>query len=421
MAGLRTAAVALTLMLAGCAVPDDSTRDWPTAGDVLPDDLATLLRPEVGLAAGETEDTWWYYHAAEESLVLGTDELELSWRDRDGAPLDEQVSLEADTPEPGFTTFHLTMEPGIVLIDVTRRSAETDLRRTELGLLSSDTEAFVTAASSFRIESLFLDAASGEPLLGGDGATQAALAAHAQELYGFLLGGSMSFLEYVFEAELLPAVCLGGAATDGPTAPLEARHNDNYCGVSTFIHSMETTFPGSLPENVTTNRLYWDDVAENLDHSNTFGIRGCKMVKNINQNYGDDTPESSDRKRYCAGEIDDTSIANLAAWAEDCDVKLLVFDLPEFGHWVDVNQVDLAAGTLEIQDYGDRYNVSYDGDAEDITVPRGNGPLAEEFGGEVAGDGLDEWVDFYVVCECDLSGSEPSLPKQTQSGKALTP
>jgi hypothetical protein len=215
---------------------------------------------------------------------------------------------------------------------------------------------------------------------------------------------------------------------------------------------METTFPGALKANVTTTATSWDEVGDNLDHSCWFGTRGGKMVTNINKNYGGTSPATQNRKGYCAKELRDTSPANLAAWGEDCNVKVLIYDVTSFfGHWADVVTVtpdpnDASKATLNLQDYEDNYDVTFTdiaaGDQIDFSGAPLDNVMRENFdqGDAVAGDdtvsvvlnprpipGVDkpqkiptEEVWFYVVCECDPNTNN-GMPTSTKTGKQLNP
>ena len=266
-----------------------------------------------------------------------------------------------------------------------------------------------------------------------------------EEEYGYSPAFGIPGLGWLVDEEM-PYVLYPPAGHPAALPPQGANHKDNYCGISTFIHSMESTFPGALKANVTTNATSWDEVGDNLDHSNWFGTRGGKMVSNVNANYGGATPATQNGKQYCAAQLTDTSPANLAAWAEDCDLKVLIYDLASaFGHWADVtavtpNPADATKATLNFQDYGANYNVAYTrstavGTQIDFSAAPLNNTMRGNFDASdpVAGDGPTvvivsagsitvvptESVYFYVVCECDPATG--GMPTTTQSGKTLNP
>jgi hypothetical protein len=246
--------------------------------------------------------------------------------------------------------------------------------------------------------------------------------------YDFNPDVGITFLDYTIEEELQETYCgiplppAGDSAPD--SAQRGAQHNDNFCGMSVFIHSMNSTFPGSVRADVRTNTTAWDEVGDNLDHSNTVGTRGGKMVDNINKNYRDKI-SSADGVKYCAAEIDNTSAANLAAWAVDCNVKLLIYDLPEFGHWADITAIN--GNRFTLQDYDKSYDVTYNESSENIdfsTADRSS-VMGKEFQGSdvIAGDDPLERVDFYVVCRCNTSFStaNPPMPTSNSHGTQLIP
>jgi hypothetical protein len=257
-----------------------------------------------------------------------------------------------------------------------------------------------------------------------------AFADYVRETYKYSVTKGISFLRYMMISEL-PLVFFPGQAapsptpspTPGPTPPSGADHDDNYCGLSVFIHSMITTFPGSLPSDVTTNPKSWDKIGDAIDHSNWFGERGAKLVDNVNKNFGEIHPQSSNGKRYCAGKLSDTSLANLEAWNEDCNLKMLIYDWPEFGHWVDVTAIN--GNTLTIQDYSVNATVTYNPSDESVDFSSAQNTIMarSNFNGndKVAGDDPFEIVIFTVVCECDTSSGKEKLPSQTRSGKTLKP
>ena len=103
---------------------------------------------------------------------------------------------------------------------------------------------------------------------------------------------------------------------------------------------MLTTFPGALATTVATDRTQWDEVGDRIGHSCTIGTPSWTFVDMVNRSYGLSSTKAENRKRYCATVISNESPANLAAWNEDCNVKLLVFDLSgAFGHYADITAI----------------------------------------------------------------------------------
>jgi phage tail-like protein len=230
----------------------------------------------------------------------------------------------------------------------------------------------------------------------------------------------MSFMDYLKDEQLFFSECMlppAGNSTSGPTPPTGARHNENYCGISAFIHSMETTFPGALSHDIRTSKAQWDRLGDDLDHSNTFGERGGKFVDNVNKNFGDRVI-TGDRKNYCAAEIEDTTPANLEAWSDVCNIKMLIYDIPSYGHWVDINSV--SGNTLNFQDYSYSHSATFDGKVVDFSSSGTGGPTMSHFKGSntKAGDGFFESVQFYAVCECDKN-SESKMPTKNSKGQNL--
>lgn len=220
--------------------------------------------------------------------------------------------------------------------------------------------------------------------------------------YGSLLE-SVSTALYDLAVELpLLTFPIPPAGAGGPRAPSSARHNENYCGISAFIHSMQSKFPGALPPNAHTDPTEWDKVGDALDHSNTFGERGSKMVDNINKNFRD-KQGAADGKRYCAEQLTNSAAS---IWSKrNCDLKLLVYDLPTFGHWVDINSVtQTATGVdLNVQDYGHNYTVPYNDAKDTIDLTNAAGSTMGNRGKEFGGRNPLQRIYFVAVCECPAS------------------
>jgi hypothetical protein len=168
---------------------------------------------------------------------------------------------------------------------------------------------------------------------------------------------------------------------------------------------MQNTFPGSLPRDAATNKDNWDEVGDNLEHSNTLGARGGKFKSAVNFRYGWEA-KAKDGKRYCAVELDEPSAEKLKEVNDVCDLKILLYDrLGGFGHWVDVNSVN--GSTINFQDYDQSGNAIYDEDNENLDFSRAsNTTTGEHFDADnpVVGNGIGESVYFYAVCECEREG-----------------
>lgn len=320
----------------------------------------------------------------------------------------DEPAVVAETPDPDIHRVALvaSAQPHVLRVTAPKGTPPIEVR------VALDADAWEQLLET-RIDSPIVRLPGGEPLFDVDG-----LAA-----YGFDPREGIGFLAYLELADLFEAFCVVGA--DGPRPPTGSEHKKNYCGISAFIHSMQRTFPGALPADAGTNAASWDGVGDNLDHSNTFGERPGKMVDEINDNYGTSPPRSRDGKRYCATELDDTSAANLGAWAEDCDLKMCILDVTSvWGHWVDITGVDAGQKKLSFQDYEDTGTVNYSEDSENVDFSSApNTTMGRHFNGTntTAGDGIGETVTFVAVCACDTSSSDPKMPSTNSKGQTLAP
>ena len=212
-----------------------------------------------------------------------------------------------------------------------------------------------------------------------------------------------------------------------PSAPTGAKSDDNYCGVGAFIHSMLLTFPGALPKNVASYPERWDEVADNINQTNKFGTPAAQLVAGVNRNYFWKS-KALNGKLYCAWELKNVTKANLSAWHQECDLKVLVYDVDAekglqkrgvgdekerkkkrgvaWGHWLSIVEMD--GPTFKVQDYDDDYRIRY------INVPKPQLDFSFEekdstsrarFDDQdpIAGDGVGESIHFVAVCECDES------------------
>lgn len=191
---------------------------------------------------------------------------------------------------------------------------------------------------------------------------------------------------------------------EGPKPPPGAEHDDNYCGLSVFIHSMITTFPDALPVDVTTNPAEWDKIGDAIGHSNYFGERAAKLVSNVNENFGTKTTYVENGKKYRAQILQENiSSSDLSMMMEmGCNIKLLIYDIPEFGHWVDV--IGVNGMELTLQDYEDSMTVtyqSYTGTIDFSSAP--SSTTRDHFSGMdyIAGNGPFESITFVSVCEIE--------------------
>ncbi len=409
-----------------------------------------LMQSDILFQPGEIEKVVWVPLAGSASIVLESDKaLSAEAYDQDrnlldstGLPQGGLMQLQADLPSEDYV---VALSRPDVLSDTSQS--------VEVGIQFDDPRAAFMEETPYREVVIF------SPLRtfpGGtdvfelpDGSPYSTFDQFVETEYAYSPEQGIAGLQWLVQEQLLHTFC-PPAGHPGARPPTGSSHDDNFCGISAFIHSMQRSFPGALKADVAINSQSWDEVGDNLDHSCWFGVRGEKMVENVNSNYGGDNPDTQDGKSYCASRIRDTSPANLAAWAEDCDVKVLIYDIPNiFGHWADVLSVtpdptDPSRGTLNLQDYEDNYDVSLSNSASGDQVDFSGAPLDNTMRGNfdqsdpVAGDATAtvalnprpmpgeepklteisiEAVWFYVVCECDPDTG--GMPTSTKSGKKL--
>jgi hypothetical protein len=404
--------------------------------------VAELLRPEVVFAPGERQKHVWIPLPAEGVVLFdGTRGVHATAHDRTG-----RIAAAAGSTVDEFGAAELTLE---------EPAEHYGLTFTRTGSLREGKSVNVAVLFDFP-EELFggpgpsWDTVVYSPLRTfpeGEDVLQLPVDAPVESFeawvydqWGFYLEEGLPAELWYVASELAWSTCPAGQAapTPGAAPPPGSTHDDNYCGISVFVHSMTTTFPGALKANVTTNAASWDAVGASIDHSNWFGTRGAKLVSNVNKNFQGASNVSQDGRQYCAAKIKDVSPANLAAWQEDCNLKVLTFEFSNgFGHWADVTQVtpnanNPNAATLRLQDYGANYQVGYtvannvltQTPMVDFSHPSAAGStMAGNFNGTntIAGDDWDEPTGFSVVCPCDTSGTTPKMPGATRSGKTLLP
>jgi hypothetical protein len=405
---------------------------------------ALLLAPELELAPGEREKRAWLPMPAAGALELPADrDLHAVAYDRSGTPIGA-----AGGALPNAASLRLPEASDHYTV-VLRRSGDLGEARSVPLRLTFDEPAEVfypgaelddpTIFSPLRTVPIGDEVQEVPPGFPAESFTE-----YVEKEFGWDLETGMPALLWLAESELVGFACPAGAA--GPRPPQGASHDQNYCAVSTFVHSMETTFPGSLPANVKTDPDRWDEVAWRMGHVNLWGTPGFLFTGTINRNWTgveedpqlkelvEIDPLAEDGKYYCAAKLSDVSPSNLAAWREDCDLKLLAYQLAlPNGHWVNVDGVTpdpTAPGraSLKIQDYEESYSVGYQdasGDPQvDFLTAAPGSAMRELFGSSntLAGDDWFEPLGFYVVCECDKTTPlYPELPSQTKSGKPLLP
>ena len=417
---------------------------------------AALLRPGVRFERGEREKRLWLpVPAAGELLFELAPDLHAAVYDRSGAPLGAAGELPSElSPDAAGLRFDA---PTDLVNVVLRRSGDLGEARLVPFALAFD-DLLEVASDDADFDGMLYSPLRSFP----DGAEVSDLpllelshyetfADWVEDAFGWNPGEGLPALEWLFFDELFFTGCPAGFP--GATPPAGAAHDQNECGISTFIHSMQSTFPGALAPDVTTNPTEWDRAAGFIGHTNTFGTPGTVLIDQVDQLNGvgvdvvtnlkfQEPSRTRDGKFYCADRISDVGVANLAAWNEDCDLKALAYDVytggKPFGHWIDVNSVtpdpaDATKATLNVQDYAASYDVGYESDgdgANDPTADFGVDPaaagsvMASDFAGgnRVCGDDSDERLYFYVVCECDRSDPLwPVLPSTTKSGKPLAP
>lgn len=426
----------------GQTLPHPLCSTGPSLGAQPPTELARLVPATDHFIPGESEKLYWLAVRAPALLYLGPGPLSVSVLQM-GDQLAGAGAAEVLGPSerfPGTVAIHFRHPMSLAFVRVRRNPEWMEaVQSLEMGIRYGDPDAAYASDLVLAqpvISTPLLEFPSGrEAYAFPPGASQRSFLEYVASAYEMLLDG-LSFAEYEIAAELPlvtfpiagqtpPTPLIAPPNFVGPTPPMNAEHNNNYCGISAFIHSMQRKFPGSLPPNVDgksnpNDPTDWDKVGDDLDHSNTFGERGSKMVENINKNFRD-KPGAANGKRYCAGELSDISVANLAAWAEDCDLKLLVYDLPTFGHWVDLTGITPTAtgADLTIQDYSSSYTVSYNDRDGTIDFTNAAGSTMGNRGKRFGGKNPLEQFYFCVVCECDEKNGKQTLPKHTHSGKTL--
>ncbi|QUC64153.1 phage tail protein [Nitrosopumilus sp. K4] len=377
-----------------------------------PDNVARLLEADITLRPGQTSK-YWLPTPYMTSLFVSDPFVSVGIFDENGNDISQSVEIFAADDHNGFflppyhelffvsftneNSYQTTFETAIQYSGI-REDPELAMTVIDSPIISWDTGDYLfEVPEGFNYDS-FVDFASEE----------------------FDFDSEMSFMDYLKDEQLFFSECMlppAGSTTSGPAPPDGARHNDNYCGISAFVHSMETTFPGALSHDIRTSKAQWDRLGDNLDHSNTFGERGGKFVDNVNKNFGDRVI-TGDRKNYCAAEIEDTTPANLEAWSDVCNIKMLIYDIPSYGHWVDINSI--SGNTINFQDYNYSHSATFDGKVVDFSSSGTGGPTLSHFKGSntKAGDGFFESVQFYAVCECDKS-SESRMPTTNSKGQNL--
>lgn len=399
--------------------------------------IAKLMQNTINFAPNELEQIVWFPLPAAATLKIdNVPGYTVKAYNKQGVPLADP------SPQGDYLNLQLPSADEFYFLRVNRETAQsTTEAELELALLFSEpsslfyddapTELFpeysiFSPLKQFPSGNAFWEVPNGEPY--------ETFQEYVQEVWGFDPELGLAFDDWLIVEELPEGLCPAAGAA-GPLPPAGAQHDENYCGISVFIHSMETYFPGALKNNVRTNAASWDEVGDNLDHSCTFGIRGNKLVDNVNKNYGNATPKSQNGQAYCAGKISraNATATNLANWAEDCNVKLLVYDFSSFfGHWVDVNKVNIDpndpnSGILELQDYQFAYSVNLTGPGfvgqatVDFSTANANSVMGKNFKGDntLAGDSWYEPLGFTVVCKCNVVNGKYQLPTVNSAGKPL--
>lgn len=414
------------------------------------EEVAELLRSDFTFDQGQRERVFWLPNSARGSLIVEAEaEVTVVAYDRKGSPVNEPTTrltlANLHRLGRGDTALRRTLPPAgaFCAIRFLRDAAHTRKKETVSVGIDYDQPVQVFRKGSWWdttvIHSPLKRFPGGEELTTVPaGSPHRSFSKFVKETFGYDFQKGIRLSEW-WALQELSILFFPPAGHPGPTPPPGSKHEDNYCGISTFVHSMETKFPGSLKPDVSTNPTSWDEVGDNLDHSNTFGARAAKMKSNVNANYGGTSGKSANSRAYRQHRLSDTTPANLEAWAEAGNLKLLVYNfLGRFGHWVDVTAVtpsttDPNEATLEIQDYGHAYTVTYRKPTGWLVDPQGaidfssaasGSVMGTEFssasGNNIAGDNAWEPLGFSVTYDAGPKTSpSTTLPTTTASGKTL--
>ncbi|MCV0431148.1 phage tail protein [Nitrosopumilus sp.] len=379
-----------------------------------PEDVARILQSIIIIGPHDTSN-FWLPVSFTTTVFISNSSIQIAIFDSDGNNISDFVEIMSNDDHQ---IIFLPAEHDLVFISLTNPNSDYTTFETaiEYSEITSNPELVMTP-----IDSPLIEFGTNTPLYeippGFDAVYSSFDDFSSAE---FEYESEMSLMDYLKNEQLFFSECLlppAGSTLSGPTPPEKSRHNANYCGISAFIHSMETTFPGALSHDIRTNSAQWDRLGDNLDHSNTFGERGGKFVENVNKNFGNKVI-TGNGKKYCAAEIEDTTPANLEAWNDICNVKMLVYDIPSFGHWVDLTSI--SGNKITYQDYGHNHPATFDGKVVDFSNSNLGGPMKDHFRGNnaKAGDGFFESVQFYAVCECDKNSSS-KMPTKNSKGQTL--
>ncbi|MCB0278700.1 MAG: hypothetical protein KDD94_04310 [Calditrichaeota bacterium] len=399
---------------------------------------AILLQNHLSLPAGET--TFWFYLDGDATMhIVSKQSPELVFFDGTGAAVNPGlIRISQAKTEENELIADIHGYNGLIYMKVNNPLEQFLQFILEYGQLTELVEKFKSGGfiDSYRINNPVISFPEGEGLeivpdiFGYDSYNKFIKAEYDHWKM------NMIFFEYVFATELPPVIfpVIAGKSTPtrlklGPhgfgaadsVPPIGVRHNDNYCAIYAFIHSMETTFPGAVKSDSLRSRSEWDRVGDNIGHSNTFGARAGVIIDHVNKNFGQNPPASRDGKKYCAIEIKDTRPQNLRNWNEKCDVKMLLYDKVHiWGHWLDVDSVK--GDTIQFIDYGNKSQGKYDPKKKEIDFSglKTFHPTKTQFksanNDSICGNDFGEEVYFIVICECDPN-TEDHMPMSGAHGQ----
>ncbi len=375
-------------------------------------DFAYLIKPDVILKPNEQRKILWLEIPEPGYLVHSSNSnLAFAVYEKDSAiPLQDSITfiknfegnLEVDAVE-------FQKSSKLFFVEITRKGNAYDEIEIEMQLKFINPEEVynVSQINQKKIFSPVLEFPSGIEVIDlGDG--KSAFNNFVINNYSYDYKSGINYLVYLMENEL-PLVISNSKSEDfiyGASAPKGAMHNDNYCGISAFVRCMQTTFPDALSPYVTINAYEWDLIGEALNHSNIFGTRAAKLISNIDKNFYRSTEYVLNNKHYFAKLLQQnvTQEDLLTHFESRHNLKLLIYDYPEFGHWVDIDFVG-GQNSLQIVDYDAVTWIYYDPDKNelDLRMLDSNSVLGRHFNksDNIAGDGPFEYFYFVAIIQAD--------------------
>jgi|GEM_PF-4547779 len=374
-------------------------------------DFAYLIKPDVILKPGEQRKILWLEMPKPGYLVHSSNSnLAFAVYEKDNAiPLQDSITfiknfegnLEVDAVE-------FQKSSKLFFVEITRKGNTNNEIEIEMQLKFINPEEVYNVSQIYqnKIFSPVLEFPSGIEVIDlGDG--KSAFTDFVFNNYYYDHTKGISYLIYLMQQEL-PLVEFNKAVNyiPGATAPKGANHHENYCAISAFVRCMQTTFPDALSPYVTVNAFEWDLIGDAIDHSNIFGTRAAKLISNINKNFDASTAYVLNGKRYRAHMLENNiSMSDLLMLLEvGFNIKLLIYDYPNFGHWVDVD-ITSTSTALRIVDYDTISWVFYNSEKGELDFEYldPNSVTATHFKGDnnIAGDSIFEYFYFIGISQLD--------------------